>query len=486
MDKWKRTIFFWVLVLLFLITVPTIILNAKGYRFDKNRGVFVHSGTITFKSNPQAVEVKVDDEIFESKKLNRINNSLNLSGIIPGEHTLKISADGFQSWGKKINIHSGVATEFWNVLLVRNNYEKINLNASGIEKFFISPKNDLLAYIVNSNKDLGIKILNLETDLVEQEFNFTDWEFIDDAKKENIEWSPDNSFLSIPVKRQVETSYEYSYFIYDFEKETNLNLPELLDKKDINDVRWDPKDNGFLFFLEGNTLFRVNIKNPKEIILIADNVSSYDLSGSYVHYAKDSGLLFRNNLNGSGDPFQITSNSPWGEDFKVSRIAIYDEGRIAIILNNKDFYIFNEGEHGDYFRKLADDIEEAHFSNDGKKILFWSNNEIFVYFLRDQFSQPIRQEDEMYTITRYSEPIKNVQWFKDYEHIIFNSGSWIKIIEIDIRDRANSMDLVNTKNKNPFVIYNNSLEKLYFIDTSNLYSLDFPEKTTIFGVEIGG
>ena len=98
----------------------------------------------------------------------------------------------------------------------------------------------------------------------------------------------------------------------------------------------------------------------------------------------------------------------------------------------------------------------------------------------------MRQENEMYNVTRYSEPIKNVQWFKDYEHIIFNSGRWIKIIEIDIRDKANSMDLSNTENKNPFVIYNDSLEKLFFIDKENLYSINFPEKNTFFGVEIGG
>ena len=50
------------------------------------------------------------------------------------------------------------------------------------------------------------------------------------------------------------------------------------------------------------------------------------------------------------------------------------------------------------------------------------------------------------------------------------------------------MDLVNTQNQNPFVIYNNLLEKLYFIDnkndTSSLYSINFPEKNIIFGVEV--
>jgi hypothetical protein len=209
-----------------------------------------------------------------------------------------------------------------------------------------------------------------------------------------------------------------------------------------------------------------------------------------VYYTRDSGLLFKNTLDSTDNPTQITNNFPQEENPVVSSTVVYDDSRVALILENKDFYIFNHGENGDYFRKLGSHIEEAHFSDDGKKILFWSDNEIFVYFLRDQLSQPIREENEIQNVTRYSEPIKNVQWFRDYEHIIFSSGRWIKIIEIDPRDHANCMDLENTQNPNPFVIYNSSLEKLFFIDskdeTTSLYSIDFPEKTTIFGVEIGG
>ena len=503
MENWKRKVFFWVLTLLFLITVPVIILNAKGYRFDKDRGVFVHSGTITFKSNPQSVDLKLDDKLFESKKLNRINNSFNVSGIVPGEYNLQISSPDFQFWNKKIRVRSGLASEFWNILLVRNNYEKTDLSALEIYKFFTSPKNDLLAYVTNPKNDLLVKIFNIENNSIEEEINFFGWQFIDEAKKENIEWSPDNSFLSVPVRKLVENKkpikkiteivsneeYEYNYFIYDFSNKSSLNLAEITNKKNIHDVRWDPRDSGFLFFLKENSLFRINIKEPLNSIEISSDVSSYDLSGSYVYYTKNSGLIYKKDLDGENEPIQITNNFPSSENTKISSIIVYDDSRIALIGENKDFYIFNQGEYGDYFRKLADKVEETHFSDDGKKILFWSSNEISVYFLREQLSQPIRKENEIQNITRYGDPIKNVQWFKDYEHIIFNSGRWIKIIEIDPRDHLNCMDLINTENINPFVVYNSALEKLYFIDIkdniSNLYSINFPEKTTLFGVNIG-
>ncbi|HRY82124.1 MAG TPA: hypothetical protein P5232_00245 [Candidatus Moranbacteria bacterium] len=510
MENWKRKIFFWILVLLFFITVPVVILNAKGYRFDKNRGVFVHSGTITFKSNPQTVEAKLDEELFESKKINRINSSYNLSGLIPGTYNFQISAENFWPWSKKVEVHSGVASEFWNVLLVRKNYEKTEIDAPGIQKFFTSPKNDLLSYTLNSDNNLVIKIFNISSAQIEKEFSFAGWQFIiDESRKENIEWSPEESFISIPVEKTSqlevpknkiirsknqtpEIKTEYNYFIADIANDKTFDLRELLKLDNIRSARWDSKEKGFLFFLNNDILYRVDINNVQDISQIATDVSSYDISGSEIFYSKiGNGLLFKNNLDGKADPVQITSNFPDESVLPVNSMVIYDDSRMAIISKNGDLFIYNEGEHDNYFRKIGSGIQEAHFSNDGKKLLFWSNNEISVYFLRDQTAQPIRSENEMETVTRYSEPIKNIQWFSDYEHIIFSSGKWIKIIEIDLRDRANCMDLLNTETTDPFVIYNNSLEKLYFTDTkneiSNLYSIDFPEKTSLLQViGIGG
>lgn len=482
MESWKRTVFFWTLALLFLITVPIVILSARGYRFDANRGVFVYSGTITFKANPQTVEVRLNDKLIQSKKLNRINNSYNIPSLMPGEYDIRISAEGFQAWSKKTKVRSGMASEFWNVILARNNYEKTDLNIPGIKKFFTSPKNNFFAYVSILDQDLAVRIFDIESGEIKSETVFPDRQFIEDSRKENLEWSPDEVFISIPV----ENNSEYGYFIYDLENKNQIDLNNSLNKKNIRNVRWDPKEKGYLFFIEEDNLFRVNTKNFQELTLVASDISSYDLSGALVYYSKNSNLLFKNNLNGKAEPSQITSNFPGPENLKIATIIVYDDSRIALISESKDFYIFNKGDHGNYFRKLAENIQGSHFSDDGKKLLFWSDNEISIYFLRDQLSQPIREENEMQNITRHSEPIKNIQWLKNYEHVIFSSGRWIKIIEVDLRDRTNCMDIANTETETPFVIYNNSLEKLYFTDTKNdttsLYSIDFPEEAPLLGV----
>ncbi len=474
------------------MTVPVVLLRARGYRFDYHRGVFVYSGTITFKSNPQTVDVKLNGTLAASKQLDRINSSYNITGLLPDPYNFQVSASGFQTWNKNIDVHSGLATEFWNILLVRNNYDRIVYDTPGIEKFFLSPKNKLLAYTASTTEKTSVGIFDIGAKKIIDTFDFTGWNFAGTVRKENLEWSPDETAFSIPVKKEVAGQTTYNYFIVTLADRSTLDLGQFLGKNSISNVRWDSKNKGFLFFLDQGTLYRANLKVKDDIAVIATDVLAYDLSGSTVYYATSSNnLLFKNTLDGASEPSQITNNFPGGTDNKISTMVVYDDARIAILTENHDLYIFNQGEHNDYFRKLNNDILETHFSDDGKKLLFWSDNEISVYYLRDELSQPDRAEDTMENVTRYSQSVKNIQWFYDYEHIVFSVGPYVKIIELDPRDHKNCMDILNTKLENPFVIYNSFLGNLFFTDTkdnsTDLNSIIFPEKTSILGrIGIGG
>lgn len=507
MAKLKRRIFFWGLVLVFLAIAPTIVLYSRGYRFDSHRGVFVHSGTITIKSNPQNIDVALNDQVSQSKSLNRINNSYNIPGLLPDNYNIKISAPDFQVWSKKTDVHSGLASEFWNVVLVRNSYQRTSFpDTSDIGSFYMSPKNKYIAYTATQDQNLNIKIFNINNKKTEENFPFSGWNFINEDRKENIEWSPEEDYLSVPVQKEIQSptnakkskdsasavnssSTLYNYFIVDVKNPDNspTNLNEFLGRSDIRRVRWDPKDKKYLFFLEGNSFYRANIEDKSDVTLISDNVSSFDLTKNNAYYVKSpNNLVYRSSLDGHSNQDQMTNGYPGSPDDIVDRIIMYDESRIALISQNKGLFVYNEGEHDTYFRKLGSDVESIHFSDDGKKMVFWTNNEIFVYFLRDWKVEPIRSENDLTSITRYSEPIKNVEWFKDYEHVIFSTGRWTKIIELDPRDHRNCDDLINTTLETPFVRYNSYWEFLYFTDkTSDSTTLNyivFPEPTPLLGI----
>lgn len=488
MEKLKRSIFFWTLFVLFLITGPAVILYSQGYRFDFKKGIFVHSGTITFKANPQSFSVKINGEPNDSQQLNRINSSFNISGLLPYSYEIKLEKEGFQSWSKKTDVHSGLASEFWNIILVRNNYEKTEYDTKGAEKFYISPKSDYIAYNKKIESGIQINLFNLNSEQNEYNFDFPDWNFMDDSKRENIEWSPDQYFLSIPMEKDTENNFkEYAYFIIDVESKSSFSLNEFTNLKNISNVRWDPKEKGYVIFLSDNSLYRLNVKNNSDLSKISDNVSSFDLSKTDLYFVKiPNNLVYKMATNGQSDPQQITSSFPDESNPEIYRLIAYDDDRIAFLGQNKNLYIYNKGEHDTYFKKLKENVEGIHFSNDGKKMLFWTRNEISVYFVSDWDVQPVRSENELTDITRYSDEIKNVQWFKDYEHVIFSTGKYVKIIELDPRDHRSCMDMLTASIENPFIIYNNYLEKMYFVDakddSTSIYSIDFPEPTPILGI----
>lgn len=495
MSKTKRAIFFWTLAAIFLITAPIIVLRARGYHFDFSRGVFVYSGTITIKSNPQDINVSLNGEPNDSKKLDRINSSFNISGLLPGYYSIEISASGFQSWKKSTDVHSGVASEFWNVVLARNEYEKTDYAAQKINKFFTSPGNKYLAFTEQDSETLSVKILNIKDKAVENSFSFSGFELLPESEKENIEWSPvKNNRVSIPVKNirtedrknvsEKEANSPTSYFIADISNDTFLSLNEFLGIGEIKDVRWDPQSENYLFFLSQNSLYRANIDDKKDILLISDDVSSFDLSKTNVLYSMLSNkIIYKKSLDGKSEKVQATNTFPESAGNFIKKTIVYDDARIAFFDDKDNLFVFNQGDYDTYFRKLGENVSGLHFSDDGKKLLFWTNNEISAYYLRDWNVQPVRQENELTEITRYIENVQNVQWFNDYEHIIFNVGNYTKFLELDPRDHRNSMDLVKTEGLSPFIIYNSYLEKLFFTDikdgVSNLYSIDFPEQTTI-------
>jgi hypothetical protein len=509
MEKLRRRIFFWTLVALFFVVAPTIIMNARGYRFDFHRGVFVHSGSIMLKTNPQDFDVYVNGELETSKQINRVNNSYTLTGFIPGNYAVAVNAEGFQTWSKKTELHSGLASEFWNVLLVRKDYARTAFETQRLDNFFISPKDENIAIAKNTSEGMEVQILNIAKKTISNSFLFPNSVFDDKTREENIEWSPDEDYLSVPVKITAQAPAEeensaklikitpnansnriiekYIYFIANPADDSSFNLNSFLEKDDIRNVRWDPQDKKYLFFLSENNLYRANINDKNDLKNIAENVSAFDLSKTGIYYTQfPNELVFKVSLDGAATPTQLTNSFPETSSALTKKLVAYDDDRVAFLSSDHKLFIYNKGEHGTYFQKLGDAIQSFQFSDDGKKLLFASDNEIFTYFLRDWDVQPQRSENEIQSITRYSESLKNIQWFKDYEHIIFSTGQYVKIIELDSRDHRNCMDILNTAAADPKLTYNHSSERLYFIDkngdTSDLYSIVFPEPGAFLGL----
>ncbi|NTV41190.1 MAG: PEGA domain-containing protein [Candidatus Moranbacteria bacterium] len=478
-----KKIFWWTLFSLFWVVSSIIIGYAFGYRFSPERGVFVYGGSVSMKTTPQESDVYINKVLYSSKKLNRINNSYHIDGIEPGDYFLEVKSPDYETWSKKISVHSGVSTEFWNIVLTRKNYEKTDYDLNGVGRFFISPRKNLTATTSqDENKGFSVDILNAEKKTTENIFMSKEFSFTND-EKENIEWTPQAHRIIIPVIKI--NNQEKHYFIADVPSEKIIDLKDIAKTEKISNVRWDPKTKNALFYVSEKNLFRVDLDAPDQVKKIAENIASYELASNGLYYLQlPEGIVYKNNTDGTDTPVQITLSAPSKMNNPDYQIIVYDDDRIVFLNTDKNLYIYNKGEKNDYFQELSSDAFGSQFSDDGKKLLFWNEHEINVYFSRKWDVQPVREEGEILPITRYSEKISNVQWSRDYEHIIFSTGKEVKFVEIDQRDHRNLMDLFKLNSDNVQITNNNSDGLIYFTDTNSnginvLNTVEFPEKTSL-------
>jgi hypothetical protein len=476
----SKRIFFWVLTALFFIITPLIIFYSLGYRFNSQRGIFVFTGSLSIKSNPLNVEIYIDQEL-KNGSLNRINSTYHVGGLKPGDHLIEVKAEGYNTWSKKITVNSGTSTEFWNILLAKNDYARTNYPSDGIDKFFFDPGKKLIAYTHNDTGNLTVSVLDLSNDESSDIFSSDEYTFTSD-KKENIEWSPQSKKIIIPVEKEGKKNY----FLVDVKTKEIIDLKDIANTEDISKVRWDKDNKNFIYYISDGDIYYINSLNPEEKKIVAKNVASYDLSSGYVYYFQlPSGIVYRTNYNGVDEPEQMTTSAPEKMSDPDYQITVYDPIRIALLNKSGDLYIHNLGVIKDYFKNLSSGISEIQFSDDGKKMLYWSDSEICVYFLRDWEVQPWRNENDQKEVIRFSEKIDNIQWEKDYEHVVFSVGNKIKTSEIDSRSQNNTQDVVSLSGNSSKIVSDFGENKVYFTDidngTSKLYSIDFPEKTGILG-----
>ncbi|MEK7494961.1 MAG: hypothetical protein AAB615_03770, partial [Patescibacteria group bacterium] len=171
-------------------------------------------------------------------------------------------------------------------------------------------------------------------------------------------------------------------------------------------------------------------------------------------------------------------------------LIVYDEKRLALFERKKgQLFVFNNAaETGPVGLKelLPSGVKGMQFSDDGKKLLYFTDNEISTYFLREWEVQPIREPDTTTQIARFSTPIKNVQWTKDYEHVLFSLNGNVKIIELDNRDRRNLLDLITFPTPVTQVVSRFGENRIYFVNTDNqnkesVSVIAFPEAPNLFG-----
>ncbi len=138
MTKRTKRILFYSAAIIFALLSYVVILYAQGYKYSFSEAKFFRTGSIFVKANEDA-KVYLNGKFLNSTSF--FGNSYTISGLLPGQYTVRLQKDNFSSWQKKVPVEEGLVNDYSRILLLPESGEaKDNLKIEIKDLLYPAPK----------------------------------------------------------------------------------------------------------------------------------------------------------------------------------------------------------------------------------------------------------------------------------------------------------------------------------------------------------
>ena len=264
-----------IMVLAVVVTVVVLAFLVSGYWLNSDFKI-ERNGLLQISSVPTGADVYIDGE---SAWLQRTNTSKILSS---GEHNIKLTKDGYDTWSKTINISEG--------LLYRIHYPRLFLQNRSSQKVFdaanytlstISPDHNSLILINNTTK---WEIINLSNETIKPEkldisTIFPSISMADSADTGlftgvilNIDWDQDSSHALF----KVQSSEEIEWILLDVKDPSrSINLTREFGSN-FTEVQIIDNNSSSLLAIQNNNLHKIDVPSRSLSAVIINNIINFD------------------------------------------------------------------------------------------------------------------------------------------------------------------------------------------------------------------
>ena len=540
----RKIIIATIFVIVLGIGAPSLVLYSMGYRLDLKKGIFVYSGSIVLKTTPSSVNIFLDGKEVSQAVIDLINRSLNINGLVPKKYTLEVKLPGYQTWKKEVEVHSGIASEYWNIVLIPNELQEDILYNGNIVKYAFNPNKNKLAYFVRQGEFLSLFIRETGQDIfvykesVNQRFTPKGGELKwspsgdklifsyqkDDKESVFLIGSQDNYETILPISqiwaenlannnqnnhsddkktsKEISKDIAASYFWMDsdniiFTSETKLFLQptsSIFDwwkekqqaKSDQNNDKNSSSSTKNSNSNNENSQEEFALDTENSFSEIKQGVAGYTLCDRMICAVNQNDKTF-NVLNDAGNT-EIAVAFP--SDYQTTdtyKLFAYGKKTVAILDADGNLFLWddvrNKEEGVEDLHFISPRVKEAYFSDDGKKLLFSTDKECYVYFVREWEVQPKHSLGDLERIFEQGDPIEKVQWYVDYQNVFVIDKKGIKFVELDGRGERNISTFITAGNISN-VSYDAPNRKLWCIKGENeraqLIEVSFPVTRSIF------
>lgn len=411
MTRKTRDFLFLFFVFLFCILTPAVIFYSQGYRIDVEARKITRTGGFFVKTAPKQVEIYIDGRL--AKKTDMLFGNVLIENLLPKNYLFEIKKEGYFPWKKTLAVKGKEVTEAKNITLFPEDL-KLTSILPNVKNFWFTPDLNKIILQENGPKGWALKLYEpdkkIKSHLIDEK---------DLSSKGADLMTVDLLLGSRELLLKCSIREELRYFKLEIER-----VPPLLTKDFI-------------------------VPDTPQNILLVKNI------GNDVYLLDQNGDLFKN------EGREVLASFPVKQETEYD-LAVFED--FIFIKESGDLYLYNK--KTSEFEKFKDEIEGLSLSPDEKKLLFFSGNEIGVFYLKDQNGQPEKKSGEKTIISKETEKIKDAFWLNSL-YFIFNTENKIKIAEIDDRDSPNIMSFSEIKNSKIF--WNKDQKQLYILSEDVLY-----------------
>lgn len=320
------------LAVIAIVVVAT--LAAMGF-FVTPDGTIEQTGLAQIHSIPTGASVELDGGVLFSKT--------NLTrSLTPGEHSLKLSRDGYDTWQKTIKMYSGVLIRLYYPRLFLTNRTQEMVGRVGQELEFFEPSGDysyILYMVKNSTK---WQLMNIRGDEVKTSV-LDLGEVLSGVQKEvfagkitYFKWNK-NSDRAL-IKTEVDGASEWILVdLRDVKKSLNLTRTFGLN---FTEVAMIDDSATQLFALENQQLRKITISDQAVSRVLLSGVENFAVEGTNVLYTMTSGEgekkqrtigVYKDGEKGGTTIAKIEND----DQTKVALAKYYDEDYMAFVVNDK-------------------------------------------------------------------------------------------------------------------------------------------------------
>ncbi len=450
MTRKQRSFLFILMVFLFVIVGPSIVLYSQGYRVDFQNKKIIQTGAFYFRITPRNAQIEIkslDDKKIRSVSTGFLFGTAYIENLLPRKYKIEILKENYHNWEKNLEIKEKMATEIKNVTLIPKNPEFEILTKDVNDLFYFPEKN---ALIIEKQEEENWTLL--KKDWQTREFSI----LFASSLKENLlkikELKNSDKILIKTKKNEL-----INYYVLNIENENDIIEINLPDK--IKNISFHPEKEKTVIFLENNSIFSYNYETKTTSSFLENVVTySFDFHNNFFWLSNEGFLIkgFKNPEKINRNPLEIKEK----KEFNI----IFPNFSEKIIKTNNYYYLFNR--ELSMFEQIFESEYKPVVSPDLGKLFFSNGYEIKIMFLREANDQPQRNRLDEVFLTRFSQKIKDVDWYTSH-YLLFTISNEIKIIEIDNRDNVNIVNLAEFKN--PKSHFNLNTKKLYVLSEGKLF-----------------